>query len=220
MSIACTFCSLVIGWCRRALRFCGGFLGSRRRVQTGGEGGRVLRAKAFPRARSIQQAPLQDLVGDETCPLVVIELSPDFVKALVEAYHPTELHELFPRPLFQRYLSHPHLRYLHPLWTPEAVAVRALRAGVVASRILSGVGLKSECQDFPYPNSIFVVLRSRAPPGSWVCHSEEFLRQRLSIDGLWDTSAVFHGFASSIEAELYLRGAGWEAWPLVVRADL
>ena len=94
--------------------------------------------------------------------------------------------------------------------------MRALRAGASALRTLVAGELKVGSPSLPYRDNVFVVLRSRIEPGSWVCYSQELLTKRLSLEGFWDTTAVFHGFPSIIEGEIYLRGAEWDAWPLEV----
>lgn len=112
---------------------------------------------------------LEDEVGDDISPhLWLIELDPAFEQALVAAWDFHQLVPLFPRFLDQ-YTSHILLRTAHPDWCPRARLVRAFRAGVLARQFLLGDRTGPGASPvLPWPDRVFVVLRSRVPPGSWI----------------------------------------------------
>lgn len=176
------------------------------------------------RTRGDQHAdsPLrEDEVGDDISPfLLVIELPRDFELALIRAWEPGELQALFPS-FLQQYTCHWGVRTAHPTWTPEALLCRAYRAGVAARLFLLGdiPGAESS-PPLPWSDRVFVVLRSRVPPGSWITFVHSDYIDSLTCGGRLDPLAVHHGFPSTVEGEVYLRGAHFERWPLRLDSEV
>lgn len=166
--------------------------------------------------------PLQvDTVGDELSPqFLVVELDPAFVDALFAANTPSSLVGLLP-PFLQQLTGHPLLRTAHPVWFPEARLVRAFRAGVSALQVVLGDSdqlLPSLA--LPWPDRVWIVLRSRVPPGSWITFVRADYLDFLTVDSQFDPRAVHIGFPSVVEGEAFLRGAQWEAWPVRLEPSL
>ena len=159
--------------------------------------------------------PTQALFGSGGEPpyLPYIELSPDFVSALLKASRPRVLGELLP-PFLQQYLVRPDLQALNPSWPIEARLVRALRAGVSARIVLDGqFDKQARSPGLPWDNQIYVVLRCRTQLGGFVT---QFLTVYCAVlvgdTGGLEPGSVSHGFPTVSEAEVFLRGARRQ-WP-------
>ena len=105
------------------------------------------------------------------------------------------------------------LRAQSQAWGPLARLGRALRAGVIARRRLSGLGGFAPSPSVPFTNSIYVVLRGS--PGFGPCFTTSAARY-FEVVGLpgggFHRDSISHAFPTRAEAEAYLIGA--EArWP-------
>ena len=144
--------------------------------------------------------------------LTFVELSPDFGYHLLTAKTVQELGTLFPS-FLNHYLYATDLASTDPEWSAAARAVRALRAGFSARRVLQGhFHLVAKSLSLPWDNQFYVVLRSRRHPGGWCTTSLDLYVEHLVVDGLLEEGSISHGFPSISEVEIYLCGAHRQ-WP-------
>lgn len=221
----------VSGSLSRAIRFCGGLCQHRARpVRAGtsttappveapsdsesefslvtGPGHsttRVAFSPGFVAARSIDQ------------PLPVIELSPAVEFSLLTAASAQELGELFPEGLAEyRERRIGELGRPGRIWSLEARAARALRAGVAALRVLNGVDrFPVKTPAITATNTIYIVLRWRGTPAQWWCRDFAIYSDHIRGPAGFQQGSVSHAFRTEAEAELYLIGAQ-RRWPLEV----
>lgn len=99
-------------------------------------------------------------------------------------------------------------------WSPRARLGRALRAGLIARRLLDGLSVRPANIGGPtLPTRFYIILR--AAPGRLAGWTEDYILYRDQVihrDGNFHSGTVSQAFASRAEAEAYLLGAR-EPWP-------
>ena len=144
--------------------------------------------------------------------LVFVELSPEFGYNLLTARTVGALEDLFPSFLNQ-YLYVPELNSGTSDWTAAARAVRALRAGFSAKRVLEGkFHLVAKSLSLPWDNHYYVALRTQRHPSGWVTTSYTLYVRHLVVDGQLQEGSISHAFPTIFEVEIYWRGAHRQ-WP-------
>ena len=95
---------------------------------------------------------------------------------------------------------------------------RAFRAGLSDRAALRGERTDLDLDaiaPLPLRNCYWVILRCAAlgERAGWTSSSDIYFWYLSYPKGVWDSTAVSNGFASEVEAEAYLRGAGLLQWP-------
>ena len=144
--------------------------------------------------------------------LTFVELSPEFGYRLLTAKTVGELRDLFPS-FLNHYLYATDLASSDSEWTAAARAVRALRAGFSARRVLQGhFHLVAKSLSIPWNNQFYIVLRTNRHPSGWCTSSCELYTAQLCVGTDLEEGSISHGFPSLSEVEIYLRGAHRQ-WP-------
>lgn len=212
-------------WVSSVLRFCGGLCQHRAPAPpalTSASGGStpdsesefsVVTGGAASTAAAAGPRPVFEQTVSQ--PFPELELTEAEVSAILAASTAAELHRLFPESLAdyrERVLG--EVGTPGYVWTLEARATRALRAGLSARRVLQGRGrFPVKSPRISAESSIYVVLRSNGDPSSWWCRNFILYKSLLAGPRGFQPGSLSHSFATEAEAELYLIGAG-RGWPV------
>lgn len=144
--------------------------------------------------------------------LLLIEISPVFVRELLVTTSPARLGELCPS-FLSHLFDHPDLA-LDSRWSARSRLGRAFRAGVSAGRVVAGLFDKqARSLALDIDNRVYIVLRcDRFPRGFWTRHYRIYCAE-VFRGGQFAPGTVSHGFPSVVEIEAFLRGA-FEQWPV------